>query len=137
MTITSPALKQVILDLIIFEDKLSENAQRTKRTSFPKSFFRGIVSAREKLLNQVEIGIVSTSQDMETITAESIEWVKRENSRQENKKVIAERYLDEQVELSEQEIKGIKYCYEDREEIPSVGIEVLDELEALLGIKKD
>lgn len=136
MTLTNPALKQLILDLLIYEEKLNENAQRTKRSSYPTEFFRGIVSAREKMFSQVEVGLADESKDRATLMVENIEWVKRENARQENKTIVAERYLDDPIELTDQEIRAIKFCYQDRTRNPETTIEALNQLEELTGVKK-
>lgn len=139
MKISSPELKSIILNLITFEDEVDAEENRKRRQYFPKAFLKGTSEVKTKLIGAMERGVISkdiSEEELKKLLITDLQWISMKDSIPADKKFIAERHTNAEVELSESAIKAIKHYYEEREELPEMSEEVIDALEELVGDKK-
>lgn len=136
MQVKTPEVKRLIIDCLLFEDRLDEKGNHMRRVSFPKSHFRGISSAKTKLIESMELGMVPKDKKREDLKEEDIVWSTKEEST-EKKDCVAflERHTEVEIEFDDNETKAIKFVYGDRSDLTQVSVEALDEFEELIGLK--
>lgn len=133
MEISSKEVKQAIFNLVTFTDDVDESGKPAPRKTFPKSHLRGIKEVKDKVIKHLELAFGPADKEPKDWIDGDVEWVKYEpNIKKEGKRICSERHTDEAFELSDAAIKAIKFCYGERNELPDMSVEALDELEKIV-----
>lgn len=141
MKTNNPELKLFIMDLILYEDDLDEKGQRVRRSQFPKQVFKGIASLRKKLGDAMEVGVVfaiqnedgSPMKDKDGLPVYTpVQW-KKPSEVTHDMKIIAERHIEVDMDITDTEIEAIKHLYGSRWELSLVSPSTFDEFETLIG----
>ena len=144
MNMTNPKVKQLIFDVINFSDEVDEKGATLPRKTFKKEFYKTIVELNKKLDDNAEWavdveGVMNKAKEegRKTLTAEEVATIvykaKKDVGEGDAIFVSSIRFTEAEMELTEAEKKAIKYYWEECSEIKDVGIEALDEFEALLA----
>ena len=152
MKFTSPTFKALIEDIVFNTDDVNEKGEKVPRTTFKKSFLKGIKELR-KLLQDSADYVMLTKEDHEKwlpmkkknfdkLTKEETKQLDEMNTRlkivphselDQNTELvqISGRYSDREMELTEKALLVVQFYYKERDEIaePSDGdIELLEQL---------
>lgn len=108
-----------------------EQAVAVRRDTVPAQYQRSFNAVLSKCLSRLEVGL--KPDPMPEGADQSSEWVAYSKGFQlpEGKSLVAERWTDGEMELTEGEKTFVKFCAKQRDELPAVGDETLDEFEAL------
>lgn len=103
-----------------------------QRTTVPAQFQRSLNSVLAKCLARVEVGVGATDLKEGTPLSE-LEWLpySKDFKAEEGKRIYAERFTDGELDLTDGEKRFVKWCVSQRDEVPAVSDEVLNEFEEL------
>jgi len=138
MKITKPETKKFVYDILRFEDDVKNDGAKVPRTTFKKEDVRAYNMAVKKIEESTEIGFIPEGKKREDIkSVDELEWVSYKDQVANPKKgAVTDRFTFDEIELSKDEVNLLKKYYKSRENVDSVTIEVLDEIEEGLGLKK-
>jgi len=122
MQFSNPELKKVILNIITFLDDVNNEGQILRRIQFKREYIRGVAEIRRNILNGITV-----------ITKESNnEFIPIEEAIEKKENIIAEKYSDEEIELSDNAFNALKFYYNEREYLPEMEEYILNLLDELV-----
>lgn len=113
MTISSPSVKHILFDIIVFTDKLDAQGRRVPRAGWLKTHAFAASSLKDKLLDRVQF-----------TDAIGKEWYYRTEF-PDGFVPAVERFDDKDVTIEDNELSAVRYCYSTLEEIADYGPEAL------------
>lgn len=134
MTITSPALKALIYDIISHMDGCDENKKPAKWPSYEWGLLRGVNEIKKSIADALEVAFIPQNDDpKETLTTAALWLPLKGATPPEGHKPVSERHTQAPIELSNQALEALKFYADKRNELPpNTPTDALDELERLL-----
>lgn len=141
---TNPKVKQLIFDVINFSDEVDENGQTLPRKTFKKDLYRAVVNLNKKLEDHAEYavdsqGVYKKAQEegRKVLTPEEAATIvfkaKKDVTEGEAVFVGSLRFTEAVLDLTDEDKKVIRHYWKECSDIKDVGMEALDEFEALLA----
>lgn len=131
MKISNPELKKVLLNILIFDSTVDEDGNNLRRKGFKKELLVGVLGLKKALLKGMQLGGLKKNDEQA-----EVEWIDSEDDGLKafvaTHNLVAEKYADEEVELTENMLKALKHYYNECEELPEMEERTLEQLEELV-----
>lgn len=129
MKLKNAEIKNLVVDVIYYEDGVDENNKKIRRTSFKKDLMKGVRQVKDVILKNTLVGYAPKDKSLSELKAEDILLIDAGAAAPEGMRPIVEKFKDEEIELSPIALKAFFYYYNIRDEIPEVSEQTLEEIE--------